>query len=254
MSRKPPGYWDDWKNVEEALHPVIARLGRFPKRNEVTALPNGYALNCIIQDAGGYVAVAEGMGLDANHFHRPNGYWKKWENVKRTLLRLIEKHGRLPSRRELNALGESTLVQAITLYHGGTIAACRRLKVSLPRQPSGYWKAWEHVEKTLSELTEKLGHFPTFADLNTSEHRGLTSAVARYHGGMKSVRRKMVGGPPTNQVLHCYADSVADAYLQTPGSGSFDEYVAQLEHECPYERDLRARLGLPPEPSMEQPT
>ena len=38
VSRKPPGYWDDWKNVEETLRPVIARLGRFPTIPELKDL------------------------------------------------------------------------------------------------------------------------------------------------------------------------------------------------------------------------
>ena len=29
------------------------------------------------------------------------------------------------------------------------------------RRPNGYWKDWENVEREITKLIEKLGHFPT---------------------------------------------------------------------------------------------
>ena len=254
MSRKPPGYWDDWNNVEETLRPVITRLGRFPTSREVYALPGGSSIHDAIWRAGGYRKVAAMMGAQGNQLH-PDGYWKSWENVEREFRAVVAIFGRVPSRGELNKLGYSSLDQAIVDYYGGITTVCRRLGMKPHQQPNGYWKVWENVERGLNEFIERRGRFPTAGELKVYERGNLMSAIVRSHGGLVRVRTRMGRRLLSEKLIARYADQIAARYMENPTvAESFDDFLATLQRECPYERDLRLRLGLPPEPELTENT
>ena len=61
--------------------------------------------------------------------------------------------------------------------------------------------------------------------------------------------------PLSEKLLTHYADQIAEVYMREPGTAvSLDEFLSSLERECRYERDLRIRLGLSPEPEPKETT
>ena len=178
MTRKPPGYWDDWNNVEAALLPVITRLGRFPTASEIRAFPGGSSISDEIVKAGGYQKIAEQMDAKRGSSQRPMHYWRSWENVVQELGQIMLELGRVPSRREMEERRLSSLHQAIVDYHGGITAVCRRLGVKPHQQPNGYWKKWENIESALNRLVERLARFPKSGELNEITARFSVQSIA----------------------------------------------------------------------------
>ncbi|NQV90629.1 hypothetical protein HQ487_04490 [Candidatus Uhrbacteria bacterium] len=247
MTRKPQGYWNDWKNVEEALRPVIQDLGRFPTAEEVRALPYGGSLNGAIHRAGGYRMAAELTNTLGNQYN-PSGYWLEWEHIEKAMRAIIDTHGHLPSRRRLNELGHSTLVQAISEYHGGTTAVCKRMGINPRQQPNGYWKNPKHAEALIHKLSKRFGHFPTPTEFKTSGHSGAMAGITRYHGGLRKFKRYLGYRTLSKDLLHSYADQIAQAFMKSNQHDTgFDTFVTSLLADCRFERDLRIKLGLPPE-------
>ena len=56
-------------------------------------------------------------------------YWKDLENVKKEIIPICDKLGRLPSHKELKKLGLSSLARYIAKYHGGFYNLAKILKL-----------------------------------------------------------------------------------------------------------------------------
>src|ERR1051326_3314440 len=62
---------------------------------------------------------------------KPNGYWRRWENVETELRKAMdENHGLIPGRSYFDERGLGSLLVAVTLYYGGMAAVRERLGIA----------------------------------------------------------------------------------------------------------------------------
>jgi len=148
--RKPPGYWNDFANVRQALFDFVEAYGtpnRMPTRSELQAAGRGDLISAI-DDHGGVVAVAERIGFA--YTAKPDGYWDDFANIKEALLRFIEEQGTpgvMPTQRELREAGQGALHAALD-RHGGLLAVARRLGLR--------YTGNEHITSHTAEIVERL--------------------------------------------------------------------------------------------------
>lgn len=147
----------------------------------------------------------------------PRNHWRIWENVRTTLCLLEKKLGRFPTENEL----EGSLSNAIRKYHGRMNSVRTRLGVNIERNENGYWRSWNNVERELSILIKKLGHFPTHREFKDSGKVDLEKGIIRYHDGNRKVAQKM------------------GYELKTKGNN----YWMEFEHIKPIIVDIIAQLG-----------
>jgi hypothetical protein len=126
---RPPGYWQEWANLEQELTAYIQNQGtpgQMPlletlRQHERYDLINAFTTH------GGYHTVADRLGLTT--IYRPPGYWERWENLAHELLEWAREHdqvGVMPTSDELTATGRADLVSA-TYKHGGMLAMADKL-------------------------------------------------------------------------------------------------------------------------------
>jgi hypothetical protein len=147
---KPPGYWDDFSNVERKLLEFIQEYGKqgvMPKDNELRQAGQS-SLSVAIGKHGGYSAVAERLGLRAANKRR--GYWDDFTNVEYELRNFIEEHGIpdvMPTDQELAKAKRKNLAHAIQ-KHGGCSVVARRLGLTYTDKEYITTRAAADVEKT----------------------------------------------------------------------------------------------------------
>lgn len=113
---RPRGYWSKWENVENAIKQLIKKLGHFPSYGEIS--DSEYAsLTARISQYGGVSEVREKMGYKQREV-KPNGYWKKEENVIKDLKEVIKQLGHFPKAEELKDLNQNSLLAAILDFGG----------------------------------------------------------------------------------------------------------------------------------------
>src|SRR6266487_2676099 len=114
-SRKPPGYWDDFANLESELREYISGHGVegvMPSQSELDS-----RLRYAVGRHGGITVVAKKLGLNRPDARKPEGYWLDWENLRKELLDFIVSHGEngiMPTARELQKAGRIDLSIAIS--------------------------------------------------------------------------------------------------------------------------------------------
>ena len=128
---KPPGYWDDFANVECELRAFIAQRGdALTMPNYVELKRSGYAtLSYAISRNGAFEAVAERLGLEWTHTRKPQGFWADFSNLERELRVFVAQHGQLgimPTSKQLLAVHRSDLVKVIYRC-GGSRAVAERM-------------------------------------------------------------------------------------------------------------------------------
>lgn len=194
--KKPPGYWKDWDNVREELGAVLEEFGFFPTDSQLRAKGYSSLARAIYGSCfGGVYAVREKMGYPSGQ--RPSGYWQDWSHVESGLSTLIKKLGRFPKSKEV----PSDLLSGIQSHHGGFSAVREKMGYgdSAPQKPNGYWQDLNNVRKELDGLIDKLGHFPSFSELQNYS-RALSRALSAYHGGFREVQ-KLYGILPSKAPL-----------------------------------------------------
>ncbi|MEK7620544.1 MAG: hypothetical protein AAB413_04900 [Patescibacteria group bacterium] len=246
LERRPNGYWESWENVEKGLRALMDALGRFPKRDDFRARNMTGLQQSMQRNFGGVPACRRRLGIMTGR--KSNGYYHDWKNVVAVLLPIIEELGRFPLGPELETRGHRDLLAAIERTHGGLRAVAEKMGHELAKKPDGHWRVWENVEQELRRLFQKLGRPPTKEDFKAEKLGSVSIAISKYHGGYDAVRKRLGWTSVTHDLLNRYADQVAVAYMTAPGNAtSLDEFLTTLQRGCPYECDLRVRLGLPPE-------
>ncbi|MBI4435769.1 hypothetical protein HY630_03795 [Candidatus Uhrbacteria bacterium] len=246
-AERPKGYWKEWDHIEPILRTLTTTLGHFPSHSEIDTAGHVSAGDAIRKYHGGMNAARKRMEAPQQTKH---GHWLVWKNCEAKLRELMAEIGKFPSGKWLAANKHGGLADAINKRHGGFLKVRARLGHVRDVKPDGYWQVWKNVEKELRDVVRSLGHFPNPQELRRLGLNSLSHAMSEHHGGFIVTRKRLGYERASTGFLARYADSIADAYLQTSGKTSFDEYVTELERECPYERDLRVRLGLPPEPDL----
>lgn len=185
----PDGFWKDFANVEPVLWKLAEKVGHFPTTQDFE--DHGYAglLGAIQNHHGGLLGVRERLKVPLDR--TPNGQWKEIASVEVALRDITRELGHFPSLEELSARGLDGLVRGIYTYHGGLGAVRTRMQIVTETVPYGHWKDWVNVEAVLHKLTQKLGRFPTKTDFKQQGYGSVLTAIARHHGGMAGVYRRM---------------------------------------------------------------
>jgi transposase-like protein len=131
-----------------------------------------------------------------NRERKPDGYWKNIDNVVREVRRVNEARGELdtiPPARELQDLGQSGLVHAISKHHGGFQAVAEYMGLAVRRKRSQYWYDFENLKQELFAYVQEHGEagvMPTQVELGQAGKGALSAAIA-LHGGILEVARKL---------------------------------------------------------------
>ncbi len=194
-TNKPAGYWDDLANATRELRDYLRShddtRGVLPTYSELTKA--GYNKLAIAISKHGAATVAEQLGLAVQDGDRPAGYWDDIKNVEKGLHTFITEHGTqgvMPTLRELNAGGYSSLAYAIN-KHGGfhSVAAQCGLKRSDEYKPLGYWNDIANLENQLRIYLAEHGTadtMPTIPELYAEGRVDLVGAIKK-HGGVSIV-------------------------------------------------------------------
>jgi transposase InsO family protein len=122
---------------------------------------------------------------------RPDGYWEDFKHVETELRLIVTELGRMPTAAELKARRQSSLSCAI-IQHGGFVAVAARLGiVGSGQQFHGVGKDFNKIEGILLPICCELGRMPRIDELKARGLKWLLSAIARYHGGLIAVGRKL---------------------------------------------------------------
>ena len=228
-TRKLRGYWQDFSNLEReirAFNNERGVLGFMPTNEEFREAERGDIAYAILKQHGGFLAVAERLGLRLPSPRKPSGYWDDFSNLERELLAFIHDSGSpgfMPTQDELKRAGQSTLATAIS-RHGGFSAVAERLKLKslYTAKPPGYWDDFSNLERELLTFIQEYGSagvIPTDGELRTSGRSDLANAI-RKHGGSQSVAERL--GWTYAKKRHGYWDDFSN--LEDEGERSTKEY------------------------------
>ncbi|MBX4196182.1 hypothetical protein KW805_01180 [Candidatus Pacearchaeota archaeon] len=144
---------------------------------------------------------------------KPRGYWEDFKNVKEELKKVISKLGHFPVQRELSEVGNSSIIAALTKYHGGLNAGRERMGYDSTTRSHGYWKDWKNLVNELQPIYETLGNYPTAYKLRKMGHVSLEAAIHQYHGGSQSVKERFLAAIGEKEIT---VESILDGYVGGP--------------------------------------
>jgi hypothetical protein len=198
-NRKSVGDWSDFANVKQELLAFIAEHGNYGIMPTVSELTNaGHSvLARAISQHGGFLIVAEQLGLERPNTDKPLRCWNDFTNVERELRTFIVEHGTegiMPTSRELTSAGRADLARAIG-KQGGFPAVAERLGLARPNasKPKGYWDTFTNVAMELRTFIADNGIdgvMPTKRELSFAGRTDLARAINE-HGGMTAVAEQL---------------------------------------------------------------
>ena len=193
MPKLPNGHWMEFANVEAAIRPVAEELGRMPKQKELFDRGLSSVAYYVTAVHGGFAEVQRRMGLDGIRRQRPNGYWNDLDHVRDAIAPLARRLGRMPTGKELQSGGNSTLVNVIQQSPGGFEGMAARLGLAFvhARHTSDHLRDFANVERILAPIVAELGRMPTVTELNARDAGWLRAGMVKYHGGCDAVGRRL---------------------------------------------------------------
>lgn len=198
-NRNARGYWCVFANAKREYERLGSKLGRIPSATDLREHLPGL-LSAISRHYGGLQLFRQRIGCNVESLKMPSGYWKDYSNVETQLRQFINEHGDFPTRADLFRLGLSSLATAIERYHGGfrAVRECMGFKNTI--KPENYWKDIENVKRHIEGIRERLGHFPSWADLLHLGEHSLAVSINRYHGGFTELKKAMDVDPHTSNL------------------------------------------------------
>jgi hypothetical protein len=159
-------------------------------------------LDIIFSDSGFDVTKKEASYNIQNTFKHCK-YWTE-ETVINEAKELVEELGELPGKRKLVELNRGDLADAIQQTFG--FPGLRKI-LDLPVLQQSWSE--EKVMEELDEIGKKLGHFPTFVELENMERHDLARAINR-RGGINYYRRKFGLEPIREKSGHWNEEKVTE--------------------------------------------
>lgn len=178
---------------------ILQLAQKIMEKEGYSVLPGAHALN-----ARGYSTFTNAVNnhykgglpavrrkLSQTEVKKPNGYWRKWKNVRGTLLRLQEKLGHFPNQKELNKHGYFGIGIGIRLF-GGMYAVKKKLGVEPQRKAPGYYSHEENIEKEIQAIIENhpelKGDLPSTVWLDGHGYSGLYGGILKMYGTYQKFR------------------------------------------------------------------
>lgn len=183
---RPNGYWKNPGNIDKEIKVAIDRLGHFPTQAELNKTGYSY-LAAAISKNGGLFALKKRLGYELDS--KPRQYWNNEQNVENELKATIQELGHFPSGKELSSLNKTSLAKAIPRFYGGFPQARIKFGFSLVRKERSN-QSIEDIALEVSEIIERVGHFPTSQELREIDG-GLLSIITKSYGGLVSLRERM---------------------------------------------------------------
>jgi ribosomal protein L13E len=217
MPAKPPGYWNDFANLERELLAFVAEHGKagvMPTHTMLLSAGRG-DLSHAMHQHGGIMAVAQRLGLVYDSRCKPPRYWQDLAVIDSELLAFIAAHGEpgvMPKKKALEAAGRGDLVNAIARA-GGQYATAQRLglRPADTRRAHNHWADVAELDRELQAFVaepSRSQRMPSLRELIAARRFDLHYAVQR-HGGVSAMAERL--GWPTA--------SARTGQAPEPGSG-----------------------------------
>lgn len=186
------GYWNKENVIAEIKRIMIKHnLQRVPSYCQLDVLGYSY-FGYHINKVGGYRTLREEFG--EIQIIKEVGVWKSLDYTIQQAQKIKIKHKleNLPSFKQLDVLGHSSLARAIHKYHGGFHRFRQILGEKMRRKPNGFWQNKDNVIREAQEFmrTYKLETFSlkTLQELN---YTTLMSAIVHHFGGLVKFREEL---------------------------------------------------------------
>lgn len=177
--------WTEEEIIDE-LQPICEKLGHFPTIDYLIKIGR-IDLSVQIGRQGGVYYFAKKVGYKVKQ--RPPRYWTRWDNLKKELLPICRKLGKMPTQKELSTLGRSDLITPIRKF-GRFSEVAEKLGYESERRTKGYWSRWDNLKKELLPICKKLGGFPTASKLKKLHKFSLAHAINNF-GKFEKVARRL---------------------------------------------------------------
>ncbi|KAI0564448.1 hypothetical protein FGB62_25g424 [Gracilaria domingensis] len=214
-SKKVPGYWDDFSNLQEELMtfiknpPLELTPGTMPTLKQLRISGRSDIAGAIGKH-NGVAAVAEKLQLRRIQENKPKKYLSDWKMIEREVMDFIEKQTqsrgnqfggektrtqkkKMPSLQELRAAGKGDLAEGITKYHGGFRAVAARLKLVSKKKTDFYYQKFYNLATEVYEFCREIGIdgiMPSSAVLQEEKRGDLAAAIVKC-GGMSEVSQRL---------------------------------------------------------------
>jgi uncharacterized Zn ribbon protein len=225
MKRKPPGYWQDWNNIERELQEVIdteykdsdgnviKAKGEFPNNTQLLLIGKK-SLRSSLKYHGHFNDIKTRMGFTPSR--KPPGYWQDWNNFERELQEVIDTEyednegnvikakGEFPTTTDLEKIERHDIINAMYRHKLGINSAMEMMGFKPLKKPPGYWQDWNNIERELQEVIDTeykdnegnvikaKGEFPsTTKFLNIIGKKSLKNAVRSYQTEVNNIKKSM---------------------------------------------------------------
>jgi hypothetical protein len=187
MLRKPKGYWDDFKNIENELRPLCIELGYMPSTKELERKGLNSLSRLGISKHGGVKVIAERLGFktfDENIGRNSANYWTL-ENTISEFKSFLKKENleHFPTRNEFKKYNRINLWTAI--YNIGLSKfknSSQVIELNLVDKVKVFlWNESKIIEKLLS-VVDEIGFYPSSATLDKLGLTDLRGAITKNGG------------------------------------------------------------------------
>jgi len=192
LTRKPNGYWKKEENILAEARKAMQQHGwsALPSADQLQKHGYSYLISAISRNHGGIQNIRTKLGQ--TNTTKPQGYWKKEENAIREALKIMkeQKWNTLPSNKELQKHGYTSLSVALNKYHGGIHSFRTKLGQTNSQKPRGYWQSLDNTITEAKQIMQEQGWsaIPTAKKLANHGYSAFSHALRRHHGGLNKFR------------------------------------------------------------------
>ncbi len=189
IDRKPDKYWEEKENVIQEIKVIVEELNlgdKFPSRQDLIKA-NKRNLERGIQKHGGTHKLAKELNLKVGRIKE--GEYDDFENLKKELLPICKKLGKMPSQEYFIKKGQGYLKRAIQ-KHGGSYSVAKILGYKIEAKPPHYWNNWKNLENELLPICKTLKKFPSRENLKKLGKSHIESGI-NVQGGRYVVAKKL---------------------------------------------------------------
>lgn len=111
----------------------------------------------------------------------PSAYWADLENIKKELLPLVKKYGRMPLDKEFRKEKKSPLIGGVYKYHGNLYELGEKLNIPVINKPKGYY-SFDNIVTIYRTICIKEGHYVSQKYLSENGMKGLLTPITKYGG------------------------------------------------------------------------
>jgi hypothetical protein len=185
-TKRPYGYWKDFKNIERELKEITDSIDKVPTYTELRKLGRS-DLAKAIQKNGGLSQFRILFGRESEITKKLEDY-KDWNKISNEFRVIISELGDFPSAKILKNKKLFYLLDASTKYHEGLPSIRKRLGYEENQKPKNYWGNIENVLNESKLIISNYGDLPSSDILLKDGYSSYVNAVSTKHGGFSKIR------------------------------------------------------------------